>query len=56
MRHPEVQNRLKSSATRLRIGWSYIRGTGEYVFRIGGDLVPDWINNGHINLWPPSWW
>lgn len=36
----------------LRVGWSYVRATGEYVFRVGGELV----DNGHINLWPPSWW
>jgi hypothetical protein len=34
------------------LGWSYIRATGEYVLRIGGDL----LEGGHINLWPPSWW
>jgi RHS repeat-associated protein len=40
----------------LRIGWSYIRSSGEYVFRIGGTAV-GWIKtNPHINLWPPSWW
>ncbi|HEX6802153.1 MAG TPA: RHS repeat-associated core domain-containing protein [Terriglobales bacterium] len=47
---------LLNSNDWLRIGWSYIGATDEYVFRIGGDLVPDWINGGHINLWPPSWW
>jgi hypothetical protein len=47
---------LLNSNDTLRIGWSYIRSTGEYIFRIGGDAVPDWINSGHINLWPPSWW
>lgn len=47
---------LLNSNDYLRVGWSYIKGTGEYVFRIGGKWVPRWINNGHINLWPPSWW
>jgi hypothetical protein len=43
---------LLNSNNFLRVGWSYIRSTGEYTFRIGGDL----LNGGHINLWPPSWW
>jgi RHS repeat-associated protein len=40
----------------LRIGWSYIKSTGEYTFRIGGKLVELIKSNPHINLWPPSWW
>ena len=47
---------LFNSNDYFRVGWSYIRASDEYVFRIGGDLVPDFINDGHINLWPPSWW
>ena len=47
---------LLNSSNALRIGWSYIRSTGEYTFRIGGDLVESIKANPHINLWPPSWW
>jgi RHS repeat-associated protein len=36
----------------LRFGWSHIRSTGGYRFRITGKL----LNRTHINLWPPSWW
>jgi RHS repeat-associated protein len=43
---------LLNSSNYLRFGWSFIRPTGEYVLRIGGDL----LGGGHINLWPPSWW
>ncbi len=47
---------LLNSNDFLRIGWSYSRPTGEYVFRIGGDLVGLIMDNPHIDLWPPSWW
>lgn len=40
----------------LRVGWSYIGQTGEYVFRIGGQALEPFLENPHINLWPPSWW
>ena len=46
---------LWNSGDSFRIGYSQV-GQDEFVFRIGGDLIPDWINGGHINLWPPSWW
>jgi len=46
---------LLNSNDWFRIGWSQV-GDDEYAFRIGGDLIPDWLNGGHINLWPPSWW
>jgi hypothetical protein len=42
---------LWNSGDFFRIGYSQV-GEDEFVFRIGGD----WINGGHINLWPPSWW
>jgi hypothetical protein len=44
---------LLNSADELRIGFSQI-GPDQFQFRIGGDWIPDWINGGHINLWP--WW
>ncbi|MGC1617553.1 MAG: hypothetical protein WA765_03590 [Candidatus Acidiferrum sp.] len=47
---------LLNSADELRIGWSYTRSSGEYVFRIGGDWLKPFMENPHINLWPPSWW
>jgi len=47
---------LLNSADELRIGWSYSWRTGEYVFRIGGELLEKFMENPHINLWPPSWW
>ena len=47
---------LLNSNDTLRIGWSYIRSTGQYVFRIGGTAVGAIKANPHINLWPPSWW
>src|ERR1700730_4792933 len=46
---------LLNSNDTLRIGWSYIGRTGEYVFRIGGEAL-NFLGNPHINLWPPSWW
>jgi hypothetical protein len=46
---------LFNSNNFLRLGWSYIGATGEYVFRVGGDAL-DFMENPHINLWPPSWW
>jgi hypothetical protein len=39
----------------LRIGWSFDREYGQYVFRIGGDWLKWFMGNPHINLWPPSW-
>lgn len=47
---------LLNSNDRLRIGWSYIRSSGQYVFRVGGSAVGAIKANPHINLWPPSWW
>ncbi|MGA8530857.1 MAG: hypothetical protein WB622_14170 [Acidobacteriaceae bacterium] len=47
---------LFNSGENLRIGWSYIQSTGQYVFRIGGAWVAAIKSNPHINLWPPSWW
>ena len=47
---------LLNSGDSLRIGWSYIRASGKYTFRIGGALVARFKSNPHINLWPPSWW
>jgi hypothetical protein len=47
---------LLNSNDSLRIGWSYIKSTKEYVFRIGGGWVGEIKSNPHINLWPPSWW
>jgi len=47
---------LLNSNDTLRIGWSYVRSTGQYVFRIGGTAVGAIKANPHINLWPPSWW
>jgi hypothetical protein len=47
---------LLNSNDNLRVGWSYIRSTNEYVFRIGGKIVQKIKANPHINLWPPSWW
>jgi len=47
---------ILNSGDTLRIGWSYIRSTGEYVFRIGGTAIGLIKDNPHINLWPPSWW
>ena len=49
-------NPIFNSNETLRVGWSYIRSTGEYVFRIGGTAVGAIKSNPHINLWPPSWW
>ncbi len=46
---------LLNSGDSLRIGYSQV-GQDEFVFRIGGNWIPKWINGGHINLWPPSWW
>ncbi len=40
----------------LRFGWSEIRSTGEFRFRISGKWVEQINSSGHINLWPPSWW
>jgi RHS repeat-associated protein len=40
----------------FRIGWSYIRANGEYVFRIGGTAVGAIKSNNNINFWLPSWW
>jgi hypothetical protein len=48
-------NPLLNSNDSLRIGWSYIQKTDEYVSRVGGDAL-DFMKNPHINLWPPSWW
>lgn len=45
-------NPLLNNNNWLRIGWSYIRSTGGYRFRITGKL----LNGAHISLWPPSWW
>ncbi len=47
---------LLNSAKALRIGWSYSRQYGQYVFRIGGTVLGKVLSNPHINLWPPSWW
>ncbi len=47
---------LLNSGDTLRVGWSYIRSSGQYVFRIGGTAVGLIKENPHINLWPPSWW
>jgi hypothetical protein len=47
---------LLNSNDYLRIGWSYINATDEYVFRVGGDVLKLFMDNPHINLWPPSWW
>jgi hypothetical protein len=47
---------LLNSATNLRIGWGWMEEYNIYVFRIGGKWIPKWINEGHIYLWPPSWW
>jgi hypothetical protein len=47
---------LLNSNDSLRIGWSYIRQTREFTFRIGGKWVKRFKSNPHINLWPPSWW
>lgn len=47
---------LLNAGDNLRIGWSYSRSTDEYVFRIGGDWLKSFMDNPHINLWPPSWW
>ena len=47
---------LLNSNDTLRVGWSYIRSTGQYVFRIGGSAIGRIKSNPHINLWPPSWW
>lgn len=47
---------LLNSGDTLRVGWSYIRSSGQYVFRIGGTAVGLIKDNPHINLWPPSWW
>ena len=49
-------NPLLNSNDNLRIGWSYIQSTGEYTFRIAGQVVAAIKDNPHINLWPPSWW
>jgi len=49
-------NPLFNARDELRIGWSYIRSTGEYVFRIGGDWLKPFMDNPHINIWPPRWW
>jgi len=46
---------LLNSSNVLRVGWSYV-GNGQYVFRIGGSLLGTFLQNPHINLWPPSWW
>ena len=46
---------LLNSGDNLRVGWSYASNYGKYVFRIGGAWVSKEINDGHINLWPPSW-
>lgn len=47
---------LLNSADYFRIGFSQV-GEGEFVFRIGGDILKDLgFSNPHINLWPPSWW
>jgi RHS repeat-associated protein len=46
---------LFNSSDFLRVGWSY-QGAEDYVFRIGGDLLENFMDNPHINLWPPSWW
>jgi len=45
-----------NASKELRIGWSYFRETGEYVFRIGGNWLKPFMNNPHIYLWPPRWW
>jgi hypothetical protein len=47
---------LLNSNSTLRVGWSYIRSSGQYVFRIGGTAVGLIKANPHINLFPPSWW
>ena len=48
---------LLNTAENLRIGWSYIRSTNEYVFRIGGRVIKAIRPaNPHLNLWPPWWW
>jgi len=47
---------LLNSSTTLRVGWSYMRSSGIYSFRIGGTLVGLVKSNPHINLWPPSMW
>jgi hypothetical protein len=47
---------LLNSTDALRIGWSYSRQYGQYVFRIGGTMLGKFLSNPHINLWPPSWW
>jgi len=40
---------LLNSNDWLRIGWSYIRATDEYVFRIGGDVLGDIGHNTRTN-------
>ena len=47
---------LLNSSDSLRVGWSYSKKYGTYVFRIGGGLLKTFKDNPHINLWPPSWW
>jgi hypothetical protein len=47
---------LFNSNNYLRIGWSYLRVSGTYSFRIGGVVVGLIKSNPHINLWPPSMW
>ena len=46
---------LWNSADSFRIGYSQV-GEDQFVFRIGGDFLENFVDNPHINLWPPSWW
>ncbi len=40
----------------LRIGYGWSGELGQNVFRIGGDALEYFMDNPHIDLWPPSAW